>query len=98
MTMTANGLAKLIEECGELVQVAGKKLAYYSTDKHPDGAGGLAFRLQIEIADVMAAAKFVADNFNLDHNFIEGRFQSKLRQFREWHALSDNNEHGVDKP
>ncbi len=27
MTMTANGLAKLVEECGELTQVAAKKMA-----------------------------------------------------------------------
>lgn len=39
MPMTANGLAKLLEELGELSQVAAKKLAYFHTDEHPDGAG-----------------------------------------------------------
>lgn len=38
MPMTANGLAKLLEELGELAQVAAKKLAYFDTDVHPDGA------------------------------------------------------------
>lgn len=49
--MPAKGLAKLIEECGELQQIAGKKLAYYTTDEHPDGQGPLSTRLEDEIAD-----------------------------------------------
>lgn len=36
MALTAGGLAKLAEECGELIQVIGKKLAYYTTQTHPD--------------------------------------------------------------
>jgi NTP pyrophosphatase (non-canonical NTP hydrolase) len=86
MPMTANGLAKLIEECGELTQVAGKKIAYYNTDIHPDGAGSLAQRLQDEIADVLAAAQFVAQNFQLDMSAIEVRRLRKLALFASWHA------------
>ncbi len=37
MAMTANGLTKLLEELGELAQVAAKKQAYFHTDAHPDG-------------------------------------------------------------
>jgi NTP pyrophosphatase (non-canonical NTP hydrolase) len=88
--MTANGLAKLIEECGELTQVAGKKIAYYNTDFHPDGAGSLAQRLQDEIADVLAAAQFVAQNFGLDAAAIEVRRARKLALFASWHADPKN--------
>lgn len=60
-TLRANGLAKLLEELGELSQVCAKKLAYYHTDEHPDGAGSLRERMQEEIADVAAAMLFEWD-------------------------------------
>lgn len=86
MTMTANGLAKLLEECGELSQVAAKKLAYLHTDSHPDGAGLLSLRMQDEIADVLAACEFVMGTFALDREEIEFRRQKKLATFQAWHA------------
>jgi NTP pyrophosphatase (non-canonical NTP hydrolase) len=66
MAMAMNGLAKLIEELGELGQVIGKKLAAGERDDHPDGKGSLKIRLQDEIADVTAACEFVirTHNFN----------------------------------
>lgn len=100
MTMTANGLAKLIEECGELMQVAGKKLAYFHTDEHPDGQGSLKARLGEEIADVMAACDLVRAHL-LDtetNRNIDIRRESKFARFQMWHAKTDNNGHGVDRP
>ena len=96
MPMAAKGLAKLIEECGELQQVAGKKLAYYTTDTHPDGALPLSTRLSMEIADVMAAAEFVAKHHGLDSEMIKERKAYKLALFEEWHADPDNNADGID--
>ena len=90
MTMTANGLAKLLEECGELSQVAAKKLAYFHTDDHPDGAGSLDNRLQDEIADVIAACLFVADKFRLNVEAISDRRDRKLALFDQWHADRSN--------
>ena len=58
--MTANGLAKLLEELGELSQVAAKRLAYFHTSTHPDGAGDLNERMEAEMADVAAACAFVS--------------------------------------
>lgn len=84
MTMTAKGLAKLLEECGELSQVAAKKLAYYSTDKHPDGAGSLDLRMQDEMGDVLAAIAFVAGKFGLDWEAITSRKAIKLDRFVRW--------------
>ncbi len=86
MAMTAGGLAKLIEETGELQQVAGKKLAYYNTDDHPDGQGSLKTRMEHEIADVMAIVAFVIDHFGLDDNLIAERSAAKLKQYEEWDA------------
>ena len=95
MTMTANGLAKLAEECGELLQVIGKRLAYYDTDQHPDKGPPLSRRLVDEMADVTAVIQFVLDAHELDKSRFEGRVRGKLMRLREWHLDSGNNAHGV---
>ena len=51
MTMTAAGVAKLIEECGELQQVLGKRLAMWDQPEHWDGTN-LNDRLIEEMGDV----------------------------------------------
>ena len=96
MTMAAKGVAKLIEECGELVQVLGKKLAWWNTEEpHWDGSD-LTVRIQEEIADVRAAMTLVAQLLDLDFNAIRERLEVKHRLFLEWEALVDNNDHGID--
>lgn len=90
MTMTANGLAKLLEECGELSQIAAKKLAYFTTNEHPDNAGPLDLRMQDEIADVVAACLFVVGTFNLDLEAICARRDKKLALFNQWHSDPGN--------
>lgn len=97
MPMCAKGLAKLIEECGELTQIAGKKLAYFHTDVHPDGAGSLARRLEDEIGDVIAACTFVEKAFGLSTSRIIDRTVAKRKVFESWDALTDNNQHAVDR-
>jgi NTP pyrophosphatase (non-canonical NTP hydrolase) len=87
--MAANGLAKLVEELGELSQVAGKKMAYIHTDIHPDGAGSLQARLENEAGDVQAAILFVTENFSLDADRIARRTAEKLATFRAWHQSAD---------
>ncbi|MES3011969.1 MAG: hypothetical protein V4738_14365 [Pseudomonadota bacterium] len=96
MTMAANGIAKLIEECGELQQILGKKLAYYTTDEHPDGAGSLTHRLEDEMGDVYAAMDLIRGTLDLDGAAINQRRDEKLRIFQLWHAASDNNQHAID--
>ena len=85
--MHCGGLTKLIEECGELSQIAAKKQAYFDTDIHPDGKGSMKRRMEEEMADVMAACIFVAEKFGLDQEFLEARAQKKLALFKSW----DNN-------
>ncbi len=90
MPMTANGLAKLLEELGELAQVAAKRLAYFHTSTHPDGAGDLNERMEAEMADVAAACAFVQQQFGLNGRAIENRACIKLALFQRWHADQDN--------
>ena len=85
MTMHCNGLTKLIEECGELSQIASKKQAFMDTDTHPDGKGSMKKRIEEEMGDVFAACILVAENFSLDQDFLEKRVQKKLTLFRSWH-------------
>lgn len=95
MPMTAKGVTKLIEECGELQQVLGKRLAYWATDEHPDGSN-IRERMIEEIGDVMAAITLVADNFGISHECLT-RCERKHALFLEWDALPDNNADGIDR-
>lgn len=96
MPMAARGIPKLIEECGELQQVLGKRLAYYRTIHHPDGSGSLRKRMAHEMGDVLAAIEFVAEYEGLDMAAIEVHASAKLAQFRAWDAMQDNNSEAVD--
>jgi NTP pyrophosphatase (non-canonical NTP hydrolase) len=89
MTMSCNGLAKLLEECGELVQIASKKLAYFHTDQHPDGAGSLQERMEDEMGDVLAAITFCIFSFGLNAERIQARTKMKLERFMAWHEDSN---------
>lgn len=95
--MTAKGLAKLAEECGELQQVIGKRLAYYHTEVHPDGGPALSRRLEDEIADVLAACALVTALHELDERRIEKRRLEKISLFRRWHYDTANNRNGFDR-
>lgn len=83
--MTANGLAKLAEELGELQQVVGKMLAYGSGE-HPDGGPPLLQRLEDEAADVTAALAFVSQTHAMNTERVKHRAAMKLSWFQAWHA------------
>jgi NTP pyrophosphatase (non-canonical NTP hydrolase) len=85
MPMSAKGLNKLMEECGELVQVAAKKAAYINQNNHPDGAGALDLRMEDEMGDVLAAIQFVSAKLNLSDHDIQARATMKFRTFQNWY-------------
>jgi MazG nucleotide pyrophosphohydrolase domain len=84
MPMSHKGLMKLIEECGEVIQVAAKLQAYPSGE-HPDGKGPLLERLEDELADVLAAIKFARERFPFDHTRLEQRMRAKYWMFTDWY-------------
>ena len=97
MTMSAKGVPKLIEECGELQQILGKRLAYWHTEQHPDGKHmTISERMAEEMGDVMAAIYFVADQFGIGVD-VAHRAEAKRRLFNEWEAMSDNNNEAIDR-
>lgn len=78
------GLSKLIEETGEVQQVAGKLIATGGNIEHWDGSN-LKSRLEEEIADVLASCAFVVETNGLDEKAIESRAKQKAALFAEWH-------------
>lgn len=77
------GLSKLIEECGEVLQVSGKLIGRSGEIDHWDGTN-LRERLTEELGDLLAAATFFVFH-NLDRSEVERRAQMKLETFNEWH-------------
>lgn len=93
--MAAKGVAKLIEECGELQQVLGKRLAMWDQDEHWDGTN-LRERMVEEMGDVIAAVWFVVDQFKLDSSAVLERVDQKWKLFTTWEAELGNNDRGID--
>lgn len=85
MPMPNKGLNKVVEECGELVQVAAKRMAY-PRGKHPDEhrEKPLNLRIEDEAGDVLAAVDFMVARLGLDRLRVAFRRQKKLRLFRKW--------------
>lgn len=77
------GIGKLTEECGELLQVAGKAIAFPVVD-HPDGEGHVGERFVQEIADVYAALDYFVETNKLDMHIIQLRRESKKRLYEKW--------------
>jgi NTP pyrophosphatase (non-canonical NTP hydrolase) len=85
------GLTKVVEECGELIQVAGKIMALDGTFDHWDGTN-LLDRLEDEIADVEAALAFfrIHNELHIRKDRIATRIAHKLMLFRKWHDVNRN--------
>lgn len=78
------GLAKVIEECGEVIQAAGKIIAANGDGRHWDGSD-LRQRLEDELADAQAAIGFAIDMNGLDSERMLNRTADKLAMFAQWH-------------
>lgn len=78
------GLSKLIEEAGETMQVAGKIMATHGAVDHWDGTN-LQLRLEDELADLLAAIKFVMDKNHLAKRRMRQRSEEKQLLFEGWH-------------
>ena len=76
------GVSKLIEECGEVLQVAGKLMQTGAT--YWDGTN-LKERLEEELADLQAAIEFVACHNDLAADRIGRHVDEKIALFNKWH-------------
>ena len=86
MKLINNGLVKVMEECGELVQVCAKMVQYPDQDEHPDKQGYLLERLENEIADVLATLAYATTRLGLKEERIRTRAHAKTELFESWEA------------
>lgn len=77
------GLSKLIEECGEVMQVGGKLIGSEGRTDH--WSGDLNQMLIEELGDLAAAMEFFATINNLDDEAIGRRREQKFDRFMQWH-------------
>jgi NTP pyrophosphatase (non-canonical NTP hydrolase) len=83
------GMAKLNEECGEVIQVIGKFMMTHGNAAHWDG--DLRKKLVEELGDLLAAIGFVA-KYGLtedEERAIQSRVDLKWIKFEAWHEDFD---------
>ncbi len=89
MSMSHEGLTKLMEECGELIQAAAKMLAlqqdFPGQTIHWDRSD-VRKRIEEEMGDVLGAIEFVIEKKDLSASSVFNRSQDKLAVFRGWDA------------
>jgi NTP pyrophosphatase (non-canonical NTP hydrolase) len=78
-----NGLAKVIEECGELIQVCAKRIA--SNKFETNDSQKLDKIIEEEIADVLASTEFLIAHLKLNKDNIKSRSISKLKTYNYKH-------------
>lgn len=90
------GVSKLVEECGEVQQVAGKLMGTGGHAQHWDGSH-LPTELEKELGDLLAAIEFVIEHNNgaLNAEAIRERARLKLRRFKQWHELGHKNQGAI---
>ena len=79
------GIAKLMEECAEVVQVAAKLVMTQGREEHWGGRNLRAW-LEEEIGDALAAINFTIESSGLDRAAIKERQTMKEAMFCRWHA------------
>lgn len=77
------GIGKLIEEAGELQQVAGKAIPFPLED-HPDGKGPVRERFIEECADMYAILDYFCEVNGLPVHTIDERRNEKYIKFCTW--------------
>lgn len=83
------GVAKLVEEMGELGQVIGKLMMVHGSRSH--WSGDLRQQFIDELADVQAATFFVERHILTqgERSEMHERYLEKVDKFEEWHKDMD---------
>lgn len=83
------GVAKLVEECGEVLQIAGKLITVNGENNYWEGRD-IHQEFSEELADLLAAVTFTIDRSGLDQGEIYERATMKLARFKRWHETGDD--------
>jgi len=81
------GLSKLIEECGEVLQVGGKLIGSEGRTDH--WSGDLNKMLVEELGDLRAAITFFMEANAIDAASVSVRHREKLALFWHWHRTTN---------
>jgi NTP pyrophosphatase (non-canonical NTP hydrolase) len=85
------GLSKLIEECGEVTQVAAKIIGRGGKTDYWGGRD-LTADLQAELGDLLAIIEYTIQRNQLDRFSINRRIEKKLSWYEDWEK-----EHNVEQ-
>lgn len=80
-------IGKTLEELGELTAVLGRCAIQGIESIDPSSGESNRYRLEKEIADVMAQCEETINVLNLNFAFIGLRIVEKMRQMEEWELL-----------
>lgn len=81
------GMAKVIEEAGEVLQLCGKIMSIRGATTYFKGED-LRNELQDEIGDLLASLNFLIDENKLDKDVIRNRIIHKLDKYADWKATN----------
>lgn len=77
---------KTMEECGELISAIARCQIQGINETHPETSKVNKEWLEDEIADVEACIALLKEQFNLNHDRIHKRRQSKVAKLEWWHS------------
>ena len=90
--MMLRRMGKLLEELGELSNVAARCIIQGIDEVDPGTGKVNRFRLEQEIADVCAQCFVTQDQLNLNEDYIIHRIGDKMNQMKQWEAMFDEPE------
>lgn len=85
--MMLRRMGKLLEELGELTNVAARCIIQGIDEVDPGTGKVNRLRLENEIADVLAQCRCTIDALGLDDHAIRVRVEDKRDQMRRWEAM-----------
>lgn len=90
--MMLRRMGKLLEELGELSNVAARCIIQGIDEVDPGTHKVNRLRLEQEIADVCAHCFVTQEKLNLNEDYIIHRIGDKMNQMKQWEDMSDEPE------
>ncbi len=88
------GIGKVVEEAGEVLQIAGKAMAF-PTHPHPDGKGPLRDRFIMELGDLLASLDYLSEMNELSVMGINTHQTTKLTLLRSCPIATQSSEQWI---
>ena len=76
----AERLAMLVEECGEVIQAAGKILRHGYDSEHPETGVSNLEALERELSDVLAVMSLMAAAYDINEGSVNDNLQGSIER------------------